>query len=192
MMIPFNVNSHLMMSTLMDSLGFNAPQWATGPDPDWASHWAMRECGGGIPTRLLKAEPCLDGCQWSYLLQVTGLVGFKLPKFTIFGDTMNTASRMESTCLPGTVSACLTTDDCLMLLHLFPYLSIVSKPFSSAWSAIPYLGRIQVSDTTRTLLGDEDEWISTGVSERSGSEGRCLIKTFGLSNTYKCLLATSI
>eukprot|EP00798_Chlamydomonas_sp_ICE-L_P013803 gene13803-19718_t len=34
---------------------------------------------------------------------VSGLIGTKLPKFSIFGDSMNTASRIKSTCKPGPI-----------------------------------------------------------------------------------------
>ena len=57
--------------------------------PDLSFHFAitMRQVRIGIHT-----GPC-----------VTGLIGSKLPKFSIFGDTINTASRMESTCVPGNI-----------------------------------------------------------------------------------------
>ena len=44
---------------------------------------------------------------------VTGLIGTKLPKFSIFGDTMNTASRMESTCHPGCIQVSLAARELL-------------------------------------------------------------------------------
>jgi len=34
---------------------------------------------------------------------VSGIIGTKLPKFSLFGDAMNTASRMESTGVPGRI-----------------------------------------------------------------------------------------
>jgi class 3 adenylate cyclase len=40
---------------------------------------------------------------------VSGLVGTKLPKFAIFGDTINTASRMESTAPPGRIQVSNST-----------------------------------------------------------------------------------
>ena len=44
---------------------------------------------------------------------VSGLVGSKLHKFGLFGDTMNTASQMESTCQPGRIQISSSTYDLL-------------------------------------------------------------------------------
>eukprot|EP00798_Chlamydomonas_sp_ICE-L_P019403 gene19403-26060_t len=45
---------------------------------------------------------------------VSGLIGTKLPKFSIFGDTMNTASRMESTCKPSLIQVSQDTHKLLV------------------------------------------------------------------------------
>ncbi|GAX82360.1 hypothetical protein CEUSTIGMA_g9789.t1 [Chlamydomonas eustigma] len=49
---------------------------------------------------------------------VSGLIGSKLPKFSIFGDTMNTASRMESTSQPGCIQVSEVTQE-LLKHHTF-------------------------------------------------------------------------
>eukprot|EP00798_Chlamydomonas_sp_ICE-L_P027188 gene27188-2431_t len=45
---------------------------------------------------------------------VSGLIGTKLPKFSIFGDTMNTASRMESTSKHGCIQISAHTHELLV------------------------------------------------------------------------------
>lgn len=44
---------------------------------------------------------------------VSGLIGTKLPKFSLFGETMNIASRMESTGEPGRIQVSKKTRDIL-------------------------------------------------------------------------------
>ncbi|MEW5305777.1 MAG: hypothetical protein WDW36_008295 [Sanguina aurantia] len=44
---------------------------------------------------------------------VSGVIGTKMPKFALFGDTMNTSSRMESTSQPGCIHVSAVTAELL-------------------------------------------------------------------------------
>ena len=98
-------------------------------------------------------------------LSCSGLIGTRLPKFSIFGDTMNTSSRMESSCTPG--GYCLTsysTQVCGILSFHF-LLTLPCFP--------PFAGRIQVSSHTFELLmassaSSPEEWEATGGVEVKG------------------------
>ncbi|KAG1658981.1 hypothetical protein FOA52_008683 [Chlamydomonas sp. UWO 241] len=87
-------------------------------DPVECAHRIMAFAGAMLEAAKEVAAPH-NGCSVSVRIGihtgdcVSGLVGTKLPKFTLFGDTMNTASRMESTGQLNRIQVSSTTKELL-------------------------------------------------------------------------------
>ncbi|KAF4715983.1 hypothetical protein FOZ62_009623, partial [Perkinsus olseni] len=74
---------------------------------------------------------------------ISGVVGTKRPQFCIFGDTINTASRMKSTAIPNRVHLSSSTRECLEFSS--------SLSFEEREAFIKGKGMLVTYDATRTF-----------------------------------------
>ena len=78
---------------------------------------------------------------------IGGVVGVKLPRYRLFGDTVNTAARMETHSLPGQIQLSPEAADQARALRAHIYTSILGPVFINCANVLR--PEIELSHATR-------------------------------------------
>ena len=95
------------------------------------AHFALAALAAAQETLINPDDPAMGHVQMRIGLSsgpcMASVVGRRNPKYTFFGDTINTASRMESTSVPGYVQCSQRTADLLQTQDIHSSLRVVKR-----------------------------------------------------------------
>ncbi|KAG1663702.1 hypothetical protein FOA52_013270 [Chlamydomonas sp. UWO 241] len=120
---------------------------------------------------------------------VSGVIGSKLPKFSLFGDTMNTSSRMESTAPHSCIQVSATTyalmdEEQRTAVRASGGVEVKGKGLMETYVWDPSLADLELTHEDREVMSDDEDDEDGTCSDKLGSSPNALSSPGGtLSRT---------